>query len=127
MNTTLQNRHCFLENIPNDENNLRQVRRFVQLLEKLGSHLVFRPDSSNAILEIEDKSPTECAWVKIEGAHQGLLLWAILTDKEDMMNYFWRKSRMSIPAALAIASICRTVTEDRGIAEDTRTDYHGYR
>ena len=49
-------------------------------------------------------------------------MWSIVTEKNDLVKYFWSKSRLSIASGLAIASICQTVI-DKTWEEDTREDF----
>ena len=116
------------------------VKKFVMLLKALKSELVLGPIASNDMFCVRDildiqlptgnvtgRIDTDYAWGNIEGAHQGLMLWAVLTEKEDIVEYLWRKSRLSIPTALAISSICKSVTKSKDIEEDTRSDFARYR
>jgi len=117
------------------------VENFVVLLKAVKSKMVLEGHTHmSRVSDILDIHPppadtvigrraldTDYQWVNIEGAHQGLMLWAVLTEKEDIVEYLWRKSRMSIPTALAIASICHSIVKSKDIEEDTRTDFARYR
>ena len=106
------------------------VKTFIQLLKKLKYDLVFYPNIIRKcrydVLDIKDDGSGSFSWNTLEGAHQGLLLWAVVTEKSDLTDYLWKKSRLTIPTALAIASICHTVKKTKCIDSDTQLDFERY-
>ena len=67
-----------------------------------------------------------------DAARQSIMFWCIITENNELLHYFWTKSRNPLMTALVIASIYLSLSEiqqklgDRDTVEEFQTEYRKY-